>query len=77
MKLLDDISRDPDTTVVEPEKRWFDKGIVLFAARLDKKWSLTDCISFTVMTDMGLTDALTADGDFTQAGFRILMKPTP
>jgi predicted nucleic acid-binding protein len=73
IKLLQDIAADSETTVVPAEQKWFDLGATLFAARLDKKWSLTDCISFVVMHEMGLTDALTADGHFTQAGFRILM----
>ena len=45
-------------------------GFDLFAARPDKAWSLTDCISFAVMTERGLSDALTADHHFEQAGFR-------
>jgi predicted nucleic acid-binding protein len=45
----------------------------LFRGRSDKSWSLTDCASFITMQDFGLRDALTADADFTQAGFRILM----
>lgn len=77
VRLLQDIKADPDTSVVESEQEWFDLGAKLFAARLDKKWSLTDCISFVIMEDMGITDALTGDGDFTQAGFRILMKRQP
>ena len=63
------IAVDSATTVVPAEQRWFDLGAALYEARLDKKWSLTDCISFVVMQEMGLT----ADGDFVQAGFRILM----
>ena len=41
--------------------------------RLDKDWSLTDCISFIVMRRRGLTDALTSDHHFEQAGFTILL----
>jgi predicted nucleic acid-binding protein len=54
-----------------------DRGAKLFAERLDKQWSLTDCISFCVMTERGLTDALSADRDFEQAGFRALLRHEP
>jgi len=77
VRLLEGFAGDPETTIVPAEQMWFDRGTALYAARLDKKWSLTDCISFVVMQEMGLTDVLTADGDFTQAGFRILMKRDP
>lgn len=73
VRLMDAIAHDPQTTVVAAEQKWFDRGLDLFSARLDKKWPLTDCISFVVMKDMGLTDALTGDGDFVQAGFHKLM----
>ncbi|MEZ6110800.1 MAG: hypothetical protein R3C99_07290 [Pirellulaceae bacterium] len=39
---------------------------------MDKAWSLADCLSF-VQKQEGLTDALTADHHFVQAGFRALM----
>jgi predicted nucleic acid-binding protein len=52
----------------------FDQGFELYARRLDKDWSLTDCISFVVMREHGLTHALTGDHHFEQAGFRILLK---
>jgi len=51
----------------------FSRGLLLFDSRADKEWSLTDCISFVVMEDRGLTDALTADHHFEQAGFRALL----
>jgi hypothetical protein len=35
--------------------------------------SLTDCISFVVMKDAGMTEALTGDHHFAQAGFRALL----
>jgi hypothetical protein len=42
--------------------------------RSDKDWSLTDCISFAVMEDEGIHEALTGDQHFEQAGFRALLK---
>jgi predicted nucleic acid-binding protein len=39
-----------------------------------KKWSLTDCISFVVMTRAGITEALTGDHHFEQADFVALLK---
>ena len=50
------------------------RGRELYAARPDKEWSLTDCTSFVVMTDRKLTDALTGDHHFEQAGFNALLK---
>jgi uncharacterized protein len=49
------------------------RGLDLFGERLDKAWSLTDCISFVVMANEGLTEALTGDRHFEQAGFRALL----
>lgn len=43
------------------------------ASRLDKDWSLTDCISFVVMRDEGITEALTGDRHFEQARFIALL----
>jgi hypothetical protein len=51
-----------------------DRGLALYAARPDKEWSLTDCVSFLVMQDHGVTEALTADHHFEQAGFVALLK---
>jgi predicted nucleic acid-binding protein len=52
----------------------YQAGSHLFANRPDKAWSLTDCISFGVMSERGLSDALTADHDFEHAGFRAVFK---
>jgi predicted nucleic acid-binding protein len=46
----------------------------LYASRFDKAWSLTDCISFVVMEQQGIREALTGDHHFEQAGFVALLK---
>ena len=56
------------------QKAIYDQGFALFSARLDKEWSMTDCISFAVMQREGLNEALTADHHFEQAGFVALLK---
>ncbi|MEZ4571694.1 MAG: hypothetical protein R2849_15445 [Thermomicrobiales bacterium] len=48
-------------------------GYTLFARNTDKSWTLVDCISFVVMQERGITEALTADRHFVQAGFRALL----
>ena|SRR5688572_15873243 len=55
------------------------EGIELYRNRPDKAWSLTDCISFVVMNREQISEALTADHHFEQAGFVALLrsdKPT-
>ena len=69
------IRTDSHTQLVPATADLFDRGLDLFANRPDKSWSLTDCSSFVVMTDLKLTDALTSDEHFEQAGFRALLKP--
>lgn len=56
-----------------PSRSLFDRGIELYNARDDKDWSLTDCISFVVMEEHGIKEALTGDRHFEQAGFRALL----
>jgi hypothetical protein len=60
--------------VIPASRRLMDAGMELFRTRLDKEWSLTDCISFVIMQERGLVDALTADHHFEQGGFRALLR---
>lgn len=63
------LEADPLTEIVEITPDLYAAGFALFAARPDKDWGLVDCLSFALMTARGLTDALTADDHFAQAGF--------
>jgi predicted nucleic acid-binding protein len=67
------ISTSARFRVVHGSDELFVRGFDLFRRRPDKEWSLTDCISFVVMGDEGLADALTADRHFEQAGFTVLI----
>ena len=72
--LIEELEAASDTEVIHPDWSLWTLSVQLYAARPDKSWSLTDCISFVVMQDRGLTEALTADRHFEQAGFTILLK---
>jgi predicted nucleic acid-binding protein len=59
--------------IVEPAtERLLKKGLLLFGSRLDKEWSLVDCMSFVVMKEKRIKKALTGDRHFDQAGFQSL-----
>ena len=68
------VRADPLFEVVGYIPSVYQAGFDLFASRPDKAWSLTDCISLGVMTERKVTDALTADHHFVQAGFRAVFK---
>ncbi|HKZ36129.1 MAG TPA: PIN domain-containing protein [Chryseolinea sp.] len=51
----------------------FDKAFALYKKYADKEWSLVDCISFIVMRERGIKQALTFDRHFEQAGFVAIM----
>ena len=57
---------------------WIDQDLYerswsLFRERLDKNWSLVDCSSFVIMQSRQISNALTADHHFEQAGFSRLI----
>jgi predicted nucleic acid-binding protein len=68
------VRNDRNTTIVPASSELVQRGFEMFSQRPDKEWSLTDCISFVVMQDHGVAEALTADGHFEQAGFKALLR---
>ena len=73
-RLLELLASTSGIEVLPPTVEQFRAGATFHASRPDKQWSLTDCITFSVMTARGLGDALTTDYHFEQAGFRALMR---
>jgi predicted nucleic acid-binding protein len=71
---LNYLRANAQAVITPPDPVLFEEGIQLFAACPDKEWSLTDCISFVVMQREAITEALTGDHHFEQAGFVALLK---
>jgi predicted nucleic acid-binding protein len=74
LTLVDALRASPRTDMIPLDSRLLDRALRRMGERPDKDWSLTDCISFLVMEDTGLTTALTADRHFEQAGFTALLR---
>jgi predicted nucleic acid-binding protein len=55
----------------------FSQGLSLHKTRPDKYWSLTDCVSFVVMQERSVQQALAFDHHFEQAGFEALLRRDP
>ena len=68
------IMANKSVKVVPQTPASFLNGLELYGARLDKGYSLTDCISMQTMRAEGITDALTNDVHFEQEGFRALFR---
>lgn len=74
LEFLADLTDNPFVEVI-----WVDEALHRAAqsyleARLDKRYSLCDAISFVVMQEGGITEALTTDHHFEQAGFQKLLR---
>lgn len=68
---------DARIEVVPFEGRLIDSAVRVYRTRPDKSWSLTDCLSFVVMEQRELTEALTTDRHFEQAGMKAMMTQEP
>ncbi len=72
--LLDSLVSDSNVDIVSLTDELYGAALDLFKSRNDKEWGLVDCLSFIVMQNRGITEALTADDHFNQAGFKALLK---
>jgi predicted nucleic acid-binding protein len=74
VEIIEDFLTSDDVRVIHLHPSLFRKAFELYKSRSDKAWGLIDCVSFVVMKDLGITDALSADKHFEQAGFSILIR---
>jgi predicted nucleic acid-binding protein len=68
---------DPAVKVIKCVPRLMQAAVDLYQSRDDKAWGVTDCLSFLVMQERALANALTTDHHFIQAGFRALLLEEP
>jgi len=75
--LLAGVHENASIQVISSSTHLFEAGVAMHAERSDKAWALTDCISFVVMQETHVTQALTYDHHFEQAGFNALLRDMP
>ena len=63
----------PNLKLVMVDSALLQVSLYFYQKHRDKDWGLTDGISFVVMIENGLTDAVTGDVHFKQAGFNALL----
>lgn len=68
------LRQSPACEVVPATRELLDRALELYHQHADEEWTLTDCASFVVMRERGITHALTGDHHFDQAGFTALLK---
>jgi uncharacterized protein len=71
--LLNALAADSQVEIVPLSQELYDRAFQLYCERQEKEWNFIDCVSFIVMQYSGITEALTANKHFQQAGFRALL----
>jgi len=74
VQVVRSLQDDPDVEIVPQTEAQFTAALTLYAQRPDKGWGLTDCASFLIMQEQGITEALAHDDHFYQAGFIPLLR---
>ena len=74
LEVVERAERSVDVEIVPQTAAQFRAALERYTQRTDQTWSLTDCASFIVMEERGITEALAHDRDFEQAGFTALLR---
>ena len=72
--LVTRLRNDPTVDIEGVTSLQFEQALDLYRSRPDQRWGLTDCASFLVMEERGITEAVAYDRDFEQAGFVALLR---
>jgi uncharacterized protein len=70
-----DLLDSPDIETVWVDEQLHRAAIKLLTLRQDKTYSLCDSVSFVLMHQRGIAEALTTDRHFEQEGFTRLLRP--
>ena len=73
VQAVDQLLSNAGVLVVRQDPTLFAKALDLYRSRLDKAYSLTDCMGMVICRDYGITEVLTHDHHFAQEGFTILL----
>jgi uncharacterized protein len=73
-RFIEECYQTPNIRVVRVDTPLLRRALALYRSRIDKEWSLTDCISMVTMQEHGLFEAVTTDRHFAQAGFRTSLR---
>lgn len=76
VEIIEQFFDSDEVEVVRLTPQLFDQAFALYKMYEDKQWGLVDCISFVVMRTADVSQALTFDRHFVQAGFQVLMRET-
>jgi uncharacterized protein len=74
IEIIEEFLESEDVEIIHLTPKLFERAFDLYRTYDDKEWGISDCISFVVMREKGLTQALTFDRHFKQAGFKVLMR---
>ena len=66
---VESLLQSEEILVLQHRHEDFLEGLKLYKSRLDKGYSLTDCISMNQMREFGIAEILTNDAHFQQEGF--------
>ena len=74
MRLASSIRNSPQWRIVHATEEHMRASEALYASRMDKAWSLTDCTNMEIARTHDVVDVMSSDSDFEQAGFSILLR---